>query len=110
MVSEPMAIQQIAQAVIESGDQQQDSLAFGLRAQLPFHSELPGNDLEPAPRVPGALFRERDTHSHEEAFARDLVDLRGLDDVAAIVEQTARDIGHDAGHVAARQSEDVLRS
>ncbi len=72
--------------MIEFGDEQQDPLAFGLGPELPFHSELPGDRLEPGPRPLGAPFRESNADPHEEAFAHDLVDLRGLDDVAAVFE------------------------
>src|ERR1700757_1575173 len=74
-----------------------------------FHSELPGDRLNAPPSPFGALFRERDTDSHEEALARDLIHLRGFDDVAAVFEQAARDIGDDSGNIAARQGQDVLR-
>ena len=75
-------------------------------AQAPGQLQLLGQGREGrAPGVDGRRARIED-HPHEEAIRLLVVELLGVEDVGAALEQQGRDVGHDAAAVGAGKGQD----
>jgi hypothetical protein len=107
------AEQQVVQAVAVLADHQQQPRALRQRMEVRVHLELAahmGEELLKGGHV-GQVRRGGEVHPHEEqprgVLALHVAELLRIDDVAAGLEQQARDGVDDAGLVAAGQGEDV---
>ncbi|MNZ61779.1 hypothetical protein D3C78_798800 [compost metagenome] len=96
-----VAIEQVAQAVVELADHQQHAGRLCGAVQLPVHGEARGDVGEPGLDVADVALHvvvEAEHRAHEEAAGGFVVELRHLPDVAAVVRKEGRDRRHDAGH------------
>ncbi len=102
----PPAIEQVRQAMVELGDQQQHLAPRLRRPDRPGHAARPANAPNRSAERRRA-HRQAEEHAHEEAAGFRILELRRLADVRARLEQQAGDAGDDAGLVGTGQGENV---
>ena len=106
------AVKEIDEAMVETGDHERDPLALVGRAHRPGHRKSGGDRLEPFVQAldvrvrPGGV----EHHPHEEVAGLRVVELLGVENVEAAVEQRGRDFGDYSGPVGARQRKNVARA
>ncbi len=100
--TDPPAVQEVGEAVIEARDQHQHALALGARANLPLHAVAVGDRTErPAKGFDLAAIDEIEPDTGKKQVRLDVIVLVRFLDVAAAFEQSACDRGDDAGAVGA---------
>ena len=102
-----VAEQQVVQTMTDLRHHDHDARLHGRIVQLPVHAELVGERAERGTqrfqtRIAAYLL---EMHPHEELAGVAVAELRGVENVAAALEQKAGHRMHDAGPVGARQFE-----
>ena len=103
------AIEEIDQAMVEARHHQDDALELVDGAHRPRHRKAAGDRLESLAQGVDVRVRPgRVEHDpHEEVASLDIVELLGVENVEAALEQGRRDLSDDPGAVDARQCENV---
>jgi hypothetical protein len=105
--ADAVAVEQVVQAVVEAGHQDQDAQPPVRVAHRPVHAAPRGERDEAGPQgveVDRGGVNGLGHHAHEEAAGAAVEELRALDDVLAGLEQEPDHLGHDAGRVGAREA------
>nr|ABM53575.1 conserved hypothetical protein [uncultured bacterium CBNPD1 BAC clone 1664] len=102
----PPAPDQVGQAVIGlRGQDHHPSAGLGV-AQAPVHGKVGGQGLQPRTHRLRPAGAGGEDHPHEETAGLGVVELLGVDDVGAVLEEQGGDAGDDAGPVGTGQGED----
>ena len=109
-LADPRAVEQVGQAMVEFGDEQQHLAALVTTAQPPVHAQAVREIFHACSELLEAACRAFEHQPHEEAAGCLIVILLRVEDVAAFAGEHARDRGHQTGPILARQREyeDVL--
>ncbi len=106
-LTDAVAIEQVAQAVVELADHQHD-LARGILApQVPGHAVFRGQRFEPGANRAQVRAARIEGHAHEEVAAVLIVELLRLQNISAVFKQITGNARGDPGTVAAGQGEDL---
>ena len=103
------AIEEIDQAMVEARHHEHDALQLIDGAHRPCHREADRDRLESLAQLFDVRMRRGGVEHdpHEEVASLDIVELLGVENVEAAVEQRGRDLRHDPGPVDAGQGENV---
>jgi hypothetical protein len=106
--ADAVAIEQIAEAMVELAHHQHDLAPRGLAPQRPMHRIAHRKRLKIGPDLVEPGPARVKFHAHEERTLDLVVELLGLDDVGAGLREAAGDRGGNTGGVAARQRQDQV--